>query len=145
MSAEYARYKEGGQLAVVGTPSPAPVSTGSSTSGGGGGWAWVGVFLVAVVGWVLWRRRKRDAGLASELKAALQGPEGVLTDVYLTIDGLENHPRFVQLLEAANACQAKLDALKQGQPSREAIAKARALNDEANRVRRQFDEARMVR
>lgn len=140
MSAEYARYKEGGQIAVVGAPTPVTRSEGSNA-----GWYVVGAVLLAVVGWVLWRRRQRDANLASELKAALQAPEGVLTDIYMNIDGLENHPQFGQLLEAANACQAKLDTLKQGQPSREAIAKARALNDEANRVRRQFDEARMVR
>jgi 23S rRNA U2552 (ribose-2'-O)-methylase RlmE/FtsJ len=83
--------------------------------------------------------------LGGELKLALQGPDQVITDIYMNMDGLEDHPRFGQMLEQATACQAKLDALKQGAPTREAIAKARALNDEANRVRRAFDEAKMTR
>lgn len=147
MSAEYERYKATGQTSAgtaIAAPGAQPVATPSSGSGVGT-WVFLSLLIAGVVGFVLWRRKQRDANLGAELKAALQGPEQALTDVFMNMDGLENHPRFGQMLEAATACQAKVDELKKGQPTREAVSKARALNDEANRVRRQFDDARMAR
>lgn len=143
MSAEYQKYQQSGQL--VTTVGAREVPLQRSSSSGWGTAAFLGVLVAAIVGVVLWRRKKRDADLGGELKLALQGPEQVITDIYMNMDGLEDHPRFGQLLEQATACQGKLDALKQGAPTREAIAKARALNDEANRVRRAFDDAKMTR
>lgn len=143
MSQEYQKYQQSGQL--VTTVGAREVPLQRSSSSGWGTYAFLGVLVAAIVGVVLWRRKKRDADLGGELKLALQGPDQVITDIYMNMDGLEEHPRFGQLLEQATACQGKLDALKQGAPTREAIAKARALNDEANRVRRAFDEARMTR
>ncbi|MBI5609390.1 MAG: hypothetical protein HY902_10980 [Deltaproteobacteria bacterium] len=148
MSEEYARYKATGAMPGGGaltTTSTGAVPVVHSPSSNTGTWVFLSILVVAIVGVVLWRRKKRDASLGQDLKNALQGPEQVITDVYMTMDGLENHPRFGQLLEAANACQAKLDDLKKGPATREAIAKARALNDEANRVRRAFDDAKMQR
>ena len=149
MSSEYDHYKTSGQLpsgtlATVGHSAPVP-HTAQSAGIGFGTWAFLGALVAAIVGVVIWRRRKRDADVAGELKQMLSGPENVMTDVYMNMDGLENHPRFGQLLDAANACQAKLDELKRGPATREAVAKARSLNDEANRVRRTFDEAKMAR
>ncbi len=148
MSEEYARYKAtgvmpGGGGAITTTSTTAAVPVVHSSSSHTGAWLFLGAILIAVVGVVLWRRKQRDASLGQDLKNALQGPEQVITDVYMNMDGLENHPRFGQLLEAANACQAKLDELKKGPATREAVSKARALNDEANRVRRAFDDAKM--
>lgn len=147
MSQEYQNYQQTGQLngQLVTTVGAREVPLQRSSSSGVGTYAFLGVLVAAIVGVVLWRRKKRDADLGGELKLALQGPDQVITDIYMNMDGLEDHPRFGQMLEQATACQAKLDALKQGAPTREAIAKARALNDEANRVRRAFDEAKMTR
>lgn len=143
MSREYQRYQQSGQLTTtVGTRE---VPLVRSESSGWGTYAFLGVLVAAIVGVVLWRRKKRDAGLGEELKLALQGPDQVITDIYMNLDGLEAKPNFGKMLDAVTACQAKLDELKKGAPTREAIARARALNDEANRLRRAFDEARMTR
>lgn len=147
MSREYETYKatghtSGGAIATVGHSTPI---THSSSSSGWGTWAFLGVVVAAIVGIVLWRRRKRDGDLGAELKQMLQHPESTLADVVMNMDGLENHPRFGQLMDAYSACENKLKDLKNGAPTREAVSKARALNDEANRVRRMFDEAKMGR
>ena len=143
MSREYQRYQQSGQLTTtVGTRE---VPLVRSESSGWGSYAFLGVLVAAIVGVVLWRRKKRDAGLGEELKQALQGPDQIITDIYMNLDGLEAKPNFGKMLDSVTACQAKLDELKKGPPTREAIARARALNDEANRLRRAFDEARMAR
>ncbi len=147
MSREYESYKatghtSGGTIATVGHSTPI---THSSSSSGWGMWAFLGVVVAAIVGVVIWRRRRRDGDLGAELKQNLQHPEAVLADVVMNMDGLENHPRFGQLMDAYSACENKLKDLKNGAPTREAVSKARALNDEANRVRRMFDEAKMAR
>ncbi len=147
MSREYETYKatghsSGGAIATVGHSTPI---THSSSSSGWGTWAFLGVVVAAIVGIVLWRRRKRDGDLGAELKQMLQHPESTLADVVMNMDGLENHPRFGQLMDAYSACENKLKDLKNGAPTREAVSKARSLNDEANRVRRMFDEAKMGR
>lgn len=148
MSAEYQRYKDtgtvsGGGTAMVGTrevPLDRPQSSSHT-----GLWVFLAVAAAALVGWVVWRRRRRDGDLAAELAQNLQNPEAVLADVVMNMDGLENHPKFGQLMDAYTACENKLKALKSGSPTREAVSRARALNDEANRVRRMFDEAKMQR
>ncbi len=154
MSDEFSRYKQTGMtpgggnshaMTTTSASTTASVPVEHSSTSHTGAWAVFGALVLAILGVVLWRRKQRDANLGQELKNALQGPEQVITDVYMTMDGVENHPRFGQLLEAANACQAKLDELKNGPASREAVSKARALNDEANRVRRAFDDAKMQR
>jgi len=148
MASEFARYKETG-VAPGGPGTAITVQPGTqvtpTSSGHTGLWIFLGVLAAAIVGVVIWRRKSRDANLGAELKEMLRGPEQVLTDVVLNMDGLEDHPRFSQLMDAYSACQGKFDQLKSATPTREAIGRARALNDEANRVRRMFDEAKMAR
>ncbi len=144
MSREYQRYQQSGQLTTTVGTREVPLVRQES-SGFGTGAVVLSLIVAAIVGVVLWRRKKRDAGLGDELKLALQGPDQVITDIYMNLDGLEEHPNFGKMLDAVTACQGKLDELKKGAPTREAIARARSLNDEANRLRRAFDEARMKR
>lgn len=151
MSAAYEQYKTSGvlpgQTGSTGTAmttqpyTPLQQTSQSHT----GTWIFLGVLVGAIVGIVFWRRRKRDAGLGAELKELLRNPEQVLADVVLNMDGLENHPRFGQLMDSYTACENKLKELRSASPTRETLARARSLNDEANRVRRQFDEAKMQR
>lgn len=132
----------GSTLATVGVKE---VPLARKESSNTGLFAFLAVAAVAVGVWVFFRRKKRDAAIAAELQQALKGPEAVLTDIYLGMDGLENHPQFGDLIERANQVQARLDEVKNAPPSRESIAKLRAIHDDANRVRRAFDEARMLR
>ncbi len=149
MSREFELYKStgatsGGQgTAMVGQASNTMYQPQSSSNTGA--WVFFGVVVAAIVGIVLWRRRRRDAGLAEELKRNLANPEAVLADLVLNMDGLEDHPKFGVLMDAYSECENKLKDLKHGSPTRESVVRARSLNDEANRVRRLFDEAKMNR
>ncbi len=140
MSKEYQAYRSGsattGTTAMTTSPAPA--------SGHAQGTSWFGLsfFVLAVVGlvgWVVYRRRKRDANLAAEMKQALAGPESTMADLYL---GLESGKNYGDLLETANNVDERIKALKSAPPTRENIAKAAALNEEANRVRSLFNRAR---
>ena len=126
-----------GTLATTAQPAPLP-----KTSGGHGGLIFLGVVLVAIAGIVFWRRRQRDAALTEAWGPALEGPARVMTAVYLNLDGMEKHPNFPALMEQATAVQEKIDALKGQKPSREGIARAQSLSEEASRVRLSFDQAR---
>jgi len=132
----------GNTLATVGVKE---VPLARKESSNTGLFAFLAVAAIAVGVWVFFRRKKRDAAIATELQQALKGPEAVLTEIYLGMDGMENHPQFGELIERANQVQARLDEVKNAPPSRESIAKLRAIHDDANRVRRAFDEARMLR
>ncbi len=150
MSDAYARYKQTGAMpggssapstTLATTVQPAPVHQPAS-SGGHGGLIFLGVIIVAIAGIVFWRRKKRDAALAEEWGPALEGPTQILTAVYMNLDGLEAHPNFSALMDQASAVQKKLDDVKGQAPSREGIARLQSLNEEANRVRLSFDQAR---
>ena len=134
--------RAGTAIATVGAKEVPLVRKESSNTG-------LYVFLVlaalAAGAFVFFRRKKRDAALAVELKQALAAPEGVLTDIYMNMDSLENHPNFGDLLDQANRVQAKLDEIKNGTPSRESISRLRSIHEEANRVRRAFDDAKLLR
>lgn len=134
-----------GTAGTLATTGPKEVPLARKESSNVGLIAVVAIAAVAVGIWVYFRRKTRDAAIATELQQALKGPESVLTDIYLGMDGMENHPQFADLIERANQVQARLDEVKNGTPSRESIAKLRAIHDDANRVRRAFDEARMLR
>ena len=138
MADAYARYKEHGThtgLATTAQPQP-------DRAGGHGGLIFLGVVVALLVGVVLWRRRRRDANIAAEWATAIAAPGQVLTAVYLDLDGMEKLPQFPQLMDQITAVQTKLDQLKGQAPSREGIARAQGLTDEANRVRLAFAEAR---
>ena len=124
--------------ATTGQPAPLP----NAPSSGHGGLIFLGIVVAAIVGIVLWRRKKRDAALAEAWAPALEGPTQILTAVYMNLDGLEAHPNFSALMDQAGAVQKKLDDLKGQAPTRESIARAQALSAEANRVRLSFDQAR---
>lgn len=147
MSDAYARYKQtgalpGGATTLATTAQPAPLQKAPAPSGGHGGLIFLGVLVVAIAGIVFWRRKKRDAGLAEEWAPALAAPTQIMTAVYLNLDGMENHPNFTALMDQAGVVQKKLDDLKGQTPSREGIARANSLVEEANRVRLSFDQAR---
>ena len=144
MKDAYAQYKQtgampGGTTALTTTSPQSPV-TGSNS--GHGGLIFLGVLVLAIVGIVFWRRRKRDAGLAAEWGPALEAPTQVMTAVYMNLDGMEAHPNFSALMDQATVVQKKIDDLKNESPSREGIARLQALTEEANRVRLNFDQAR---
>ncbi len=96
-------------------------------------WIGLGVALLLVVGFVLWRRKSRDSGLAQELKQAVAGPENTMADVYMNLD--ESHPRFATLIEQATAVSSQLDGIKKAAPTRENIARLRSLDDQARQLR----------
>ena len=144
MSDAYARYKQTGAMpgaatTVATTGQLAPVQ---KPNGGHGRLIFLGVLVLAIAGIVFWRRRKRDATLTQEWTPALEAPTQIMTAVYMNLDGMEKHPNFSALMDQATAVQHKLDALKGQSPSREGIARAQSLTEEANRVRLSFDQAR---
>ena len=148
MSSEYQSYRK--SVSTGETTSSTEVATTKESSSSSSSTPWFGAgFLALVVGgivtWVVVRRRKRDEGLGLELKKALAAPESTMTDVYMNLDGLENHPKFGQLMDAATKVTEEVDALKAGPASRESVARAQALQQEAQRVRTAFDNARMQR
>ncbi len=147
MSEAYARYKQtgampGGTTTLATTAQPAPLQKTPASSGGHGGLIFLGIVVLAIVGIVFWRRKQRDSALAAEWAPALEGPTQILTAVYMNLDGLEAHPNFSALMDQAAVVQKKLDDLKGQAPSREGIARAQSLTEEANRVRLSFDQAR---
>lgn len=156
MSTEYAHYKQSGVM-----PAAANVNVGSTNSGSNTGstntslqanqpikrytsteshtglWIFFVLVIAGIGGFVFYKRRNRDAGLAQEFKQALSGPQSIMADVYLQMTGNESG----QLLDSANAVQSRIEALAKQAPSREGIAKANGLKDEANRIRVAFDRA----
>ena len=146
MSAAYQKYRrDGGALA---TTASTEVASKTDADTGSSSWLFPGLFALAIGGvvtWIVLRRRKRDAGLADELKKALHAPETTMSDVYMNLDGLENHPNFGRLMDAATGVSDKLSTLKSAAPTRANIAQAQALREEAQRVRTQFDNARQGR
>jgi len=140
MSKEYQAYRSGAATSDTGAMTTAPAPDSGRAQGPS--WFGIGFFtlaVVALVGWVLHRRRKRDANLAAEMKQALAGPEATMADVYL---GLESGKNYGDLLDTANGVDERIRALKAAPPTRENIAKATALNAEANHVRNLFNRER---
>lgn len=147
MSDAYARYKKTGVMpsttsGTLATTQAAPLAGSTNSSSGYGGWVFLGLVVAIITGVVVFRRRKRDAALGADFKAALEGPTRILTDVYMGLDGMENHPEFPALMDKVSAVQGKVDAIKGQAPSREAIARLEALSADANGVRIAFDQAR---
>ena len=143
MSQEYQAYRQGQATAATSTltTTSQPLASGQAKGGGWLGPTFFALVIAALVGWVLVRRRKRDADLSAEFKRALNGPESTMADVYLGMDGLEKNPDFGQLMDMASGVSARIDSLKGADATRENIAKAQALNAEANRVRDLFSRA----
>ncbi|MBP48326.1 MAG: hypothetical protein CMH53_10350 [Myxococcales bacterium] len=89
------------------------------------------LFVAGGVGFVILRRKRRDAAIEADFSDALEPVETRLTELYLNLDGLENHPDFDALLSDATATSTELDDLKGKAPSRETIAKLRRLSSDA--------------
>jgi cbb3-type cytochrome oxidase subunit 3 len=151
MSREWSQYKDdvagardgredGGQANTE-----VPTALARRDEGGGTMWFGVGFFaiVVAAVVWFAMRRRKQADGQAIlELQQALKLPESTMTEVYLSLDGLEDHPDFPALMDKATAVTEQIDALKAGTPDAAACSRARALADDTRRIRAAFDQAR---
>ena len=91
-------------------------------------------FLVLVlggIGFVIWRRKQRDGNLSAEFKAAMDPAENSMADFYLGTDGFESNPQFEPMLGRATALSNQIDQLKAKGPTRESIARARALAKDA--------------
>ncbi len=102
-----------------------------SSSGFGFGAIFFLLLLVGGVGFVIWRRKQRDAALEAEFRAAIDPAENHMAEFYLGSDGLEGHPQFDQLLSQATGISGQIDALKAATPTREAISKAKTLTKQA--------------
>ena len=89
------------------------------------------VFVAGGVGLVIFRRKRRDAAIEADFKAALDPVETKLTELYLSLDGLEEREGFNALISAATQISADVDALKAETPSRESIAKLARLSSDA--------------
>ncbi len=102
------------------------------------GWTLFGALVAGAVGFVFWRRKQRDRALAAELKAALDPGESSMAEIFLGMDGLEQHPRFDQLLSRATGLSSKFDELKAQSPSRQAIVQAESLSRQARELHGEF-------
>lgn len=151
MSHEWSQYKDDvagardGHEATGQTGSEVPTALARRDEGGSSMWFGVGFFaiVVAAVVWFAMRRRKQADGQAVlELQQALKLPEATMTEVYLSLDGLEDHPDFPALMDKATAVTEQIDALKAGASDAGAVNRARALADDARRIRAAFDQAR---
>ena len=120
------------QLAKRGADAPATRREEDQASGGVGvGTAIFVVLLIGAVAGVIMRRKRRDAAILRDFKAALDPVETDLADMYLSMDGREDNPGFNKLLGQATSLSEKVDVLKAETPNREAIAKLRALSRDA--------------
>jgi len=130
--------------AKTGAATPAVEAKPAAQSGGGLLWLWIVLAIAGVGGgaFVFIKRRSRDANIGEELRAALKPGEETIADVYLTMDGVEDHPNFGSMLERANAVQSRIDAIKKGPVTREAVEQAKAAASDASRVRSEFEGAR---
>jgi len=127
------------------TGTQVPATIPARAAGSGIPWLGLGFFalVLAALAYSWSRRRKRAAGQAdAELKEALKLPEATMTEVYLSLDGLEDHPDFPALMERATAVTEQLDDLKAHSSDPSANSRARALAGEARAVRAAFDQAR---
>jgi hypothetical protein len=89
------------------------------------------VVLIAAVAAVIIRRKRRDTAILGDYKLALDPVEMDLTDMYLSMDGLEDRPGFERLLNQASDLSGKLDAIKIETPNRQAIAKLKTMSRDA--------------
>ncbi len=123
-------------IATTGARPYQPV--GQAEGGFPWGWTLFGALVVGAVGVVFWRRKQRDRSLAAELKTALDPGESAMAEIFLGMDGLEEHPRFDQLLSRATALSSKFDELKAQSPSRQAIGQAESLSRQARELHGEF-------
>lgn len=126
--------------AKAGKSSSPPIGGGSgstdlATKESAGGFPWVAIFFLLFVaggvGFVIFRRKQRDASLDADFKAALDPAENHMADFYLGTDGFESHPQFSNMLAKGTQISTQIDALKAKTPTREAISKAKTLAKEA--------------
>ncbi|MCO4762875.1 MAG: TPM domain-containing protein [Myxococcales bacterium] len=96
-------------------------------SSGGYGWIFFLLIVGGGVGFVIWRRKQRDADLTGDLKAALDPAENHMADFYIGTDGFESHPQFSNMLAKGTALSNQIDTLKAAPPTRESISKAQTL------------------
>lgn len=108
-----------------------PADNVEESTGTGTGTAIFVVLLIAAVAAVIVRRKRRDAAILGDYRVALDPVETDLTDMYLSMDGLEEQQGFDSLLGQVIEMSDKLDVVKTETPNRQAIAKLKTLSRDA--------------
>ena len=140
MAADQLAARDSDVAAAARLPANNRRQRGTRANGGSSATAWLfGLAATVLVAVVLWRRRGRASRRATAFRAAVEPAELAMTEFYLGMDGVENHPNFGDVVERAGRIDEEIKGLKAGAQDRRAQGRGMTLTREAQALRGELD------